>query len=132
MVEVPLLGQVGVSVSVKLNHLVLPSAVVELSASYFEAASPPSGDVVEDYTISSSDVRMFKSTIANNAVVGSLPDELDVVDGQSVAIRASSCLELEHVLSVVDSDVDPEVVDSVVVGSDVGDLVSVPVDDSLA
>ena len=117
---------------VELNNLVAPFAVIEAAISNFESTSPPSGNIVEHSPLLASEVWLLESSVTDDAVVGSVPDQLDIVNGESVAVGAPGTCNLEHVDSLIDLDCDFEHIDAVVVGLEVSNLVTIPVDDSLA
>ena len=87
VVEGEVLGDLVVAVSVELAHLADAGAVVDIGAEAdFDAGAEPSADVVEDVP-RLEDVGALEISVDNNVLGGALPDQLDVVDEEALAVR---------------------------------------------
>ena len=119
------MGDLVVFVTIKLNNLGVPLAVVDVSPSDLDSDTFPSWDVVED-SPGVSDVRLLEVAIDDDVGVGSVSLEDDVVDGEAVAVFNTGSFDLELVLSGLDVHHDGLGLDVVVRRNNGGDDDIVP------
>ena len=131
-VEFPLLGQVAVAVPVEIDNLAGPLAVEEAAISNLEPTSLPCGNFVKQSPLLGSEAWLLESSVPDDVFVGSVPDQVDIVNGESVAVGVPGTCDLEHVDSLFGLDCDCKPVDAVVGGLEDSNIMTIPVDDSLA
>jgi hypothetical protein len=117
VVKAEVLSDFEVGISIKLANLVIGRTNgIGIVWSNFNSSSMPSADIVEDspWTMN---IRGREISIDDNVSSGSLSDELNVVNQQSVRIRNTGSFELKGVLAWNDSDLKWDAVPVVIWGN---------------
>ena len=119
--------------SIKINHIIYsPKPIEDTISANLKSLTSPSVNIVEDLGIRTRKRSLRKASIDDDIGCISISDEFHVVDGQSIAVRYSSSLELQTIRAGIYINIENLGIDFVVTGDDSENLLSIPVDVSHA
>ena len=127
----PLLAQISVCASIKLNHLSsFLIAIVFSTEAELKSFALPSGNIFRSFGYLL--IRVLKVSIDNDTGCVPLFVKFYVIDGESITIRYSSYLELQTICARINGNIENLGMEVIVRGSHCENLLSIPEDISLA